>query len=379
MMTAAEIDVILITYSRSLLYYTGTTQPSICIITPGHYHLFVIRAFESALEESRIDPDRISEGGQLPDLKPLLSQWAIQSGRMGLELDILPALQYKRISETFPDFEPVDVSRLLLDQRKIKDQEEIDHTRKACHMLHQGHLRILETLREGMTELELSSEIEDAHRRAGHEGLYFIRQFDFFMGRGPIASGINISKIAGKVVSVTGVGLSPSIPMGASRKPIKRGEMIVVDIPTHFKGYHGDQSRTYVLGDPPDICRRMHDAMKEIADRLTDMMRPGIRCNTLYERALAFSEACGMGAYFMRLGTDSIRVPFIGHGVGIELNEPPLLGPGCRDVLEEGMVLALELEMSAAPGRVVKLEDMLRITSGGVEFLTITPRELHRI
>jgi Xaa-Pro aminopeptidase len=123
----------------------------------------------------------------------------------------------------------------------------------------------------------------------------------------------------------------------------------------------------------------MHDAMKEIADRLTGMMRPGITCNTLYERALAFSEACGMGPYFMRLGTNSLRVPFIGHGVGIELNEPPLLGRNSQDVLEEGMVLTLELEMCAAPGELVKLEDMLHITSGGVEFLTVTPRELHRI
>jgi len=114
-----------------------------------------------------------------------------------------------------------------------------------------------------MTELELSSEIEDAHRKAGHEGLYFIRQADFFMGLGPLASGVNLSKIAGKIQSITGVGLSPSIPMGASTKTINKGDMIVVDIPTHYRGYHADQSRTYVLGDPPDICRTMYDGMKE--------------------------------------------------------------------------------------------------------------------
>jgi len=86
-----------------------------------------------------------------------------------------------------------------------------------------------------------------------------------------------------------------------------------------------------------------------------------------------------MGPYFMRLGTDSKRVPFIGHGVGLELNEPPLLGNNNHEVLEEGMIIALELEMSASIGQVVKLEDTILITPEGVEVLTITPRELHRI
>ncbi len=378
-LSSAGADGALLTYSRSTLYYAGTTHPSIFIVTPEDYHLLVMRGLDRVLEETCLDTDRISPGKGYKDAKEWLKTRKIEQGTLGMELDILPATQYFQVSELFSEFGITDISGLILEQRKTKDPQEIEYTREACRIVHEGHLRILDVLQEGMTELELSSEIEEAHRKAGHEGLYFIRPPDFFMGLGPLASGVNLSKIAGKIQSITGVGLSPSIPMGASTKTIKKGEMIVVDIPTHYHGYHADQSRTYVLGDPPDICRTMYDGMKEIADQIIEMLRPGIRCDDLYKEACNFAEELGIGSYFMRLGTDSKRVPFIGHGVGLEVNEPPLLGKNNHEVLEEGMIMTLELEMCASIGEVVKLEDMLLISSDGVEVLTITPRDLHQI
>ena len=379
-MLDAGVDAVLLTYSRSTLYYGGTTQPSVFIITPEDYHLFVIRGLDSVLEETWLETDKISSGSGYGNAKEWLKNWTIEQGRLGMELDIVPATQYFMLSALLSEFEILDISGLILEQRQTKDSQEIEYTKEACRIVHHGHQRILEILREGMTELELSSAVEDAHRKAGHEGLYFMRQFDFFMGRGPLASGVNLSKIAGKIQSITGVGLSPSIPMGASTKTINKGDMIVVDIPTHYCGYHADQSRTYVLGKPPDICRTMYFGMKELADRIIEMLRPGIRCCDLYAEAFTIAkEELHMGPYFMRLGTDSKRVPFIGHGVGLELNEPPLLGNNNHEVLEEGMIIALELEMSASIGEVVKLEDTILITPEGVEVLTITPRELHQI
>ena len=378
-MEEADIAAVLLSYSRSTLYYAGTTQPSILVITPQDYHLTVIRGMEWAVNETWLKSDKISSGNGYRNVKERLTNWNIEKGRLGLELDILPAGQYLRLLKLFSPLSIVDISKLILEQRKVKDVEEVEHTREACRIVHCGHQRILDVLREEMTELELSSEIEDAHRRAGHEGQYFIRQFDFFMGTGPVCSGANLSKIAGKVVSISGVGLSPSIPMGASLKKIKKGETIVVDIPTHYRGYHADQSRTYVLGKPERICRSMYDGMREIADRIIDMMRPGVGCRHLYHVACTLAENMGLSSYFMRIGNDSRKVPFIGHGVGLELNEPPLLGNDNHAVLEEGMTIALELEMCGSVGEVVKLEDMLLISSEGPEILTITPRNLHQI
>jgi Xaa-Pro dipeptidase len=378
-LSSTSADSLLLSYSRSTLYYAGTTHPAIFIVTPEDYHLLVMRGLDRVIEETCLDTDRISSGKGYKDAKEWLKTRKIEQGTLGMELDILPATQYFQVSELFSEFGIIDISGLILEQRKTKDPQEIEYTKEACRIVDHGHQRILKVLREGVTEIELSSEIEDAHRKAGHEGLYFIRQPDFFMGLGPLASGVNLSKIAGKIQSITGVGLSPSIPMGASTKTIKKGEMIVVDIPTHFHGYHADQSRTYVIGSPPDICRTMYIGMKEIADRIIEMLRPGVRCDALYANALTVSEELGMGPYFMRLGTESKRVAFVGHGLGLELNEPPLLGNNNHEVLEEGMIIALELEMSASIGEVVKLEDTILITSDGVEVLTITPRDLHKV
>lgn len=375
----ADINTVLLNYSKSIFYYAGTTQPSILIITQEDYHLIVLRDINFAIEETWFNADKVSLGRGYEDIKERLKKWEIYGGYVGMELDILPAYLYLKLSQMLAEFSIIDVSKLILEQRKIKDAKEIEYTKEACRIVHHGHQRILDVLREGMTELELSSEIEDAHRKAGHEGLYFIRQFDYFMGRGPVASGENLSRIAGKVESISGVGLSPSIPMGASLKKIKKGEMIVVDIPTYCHGYHSDQSRTYVLGNSPESCRLLYQGMKEIADRIIQILRPGISCDYLYTMAQEFADELGMRHCFMSLGKNNKKVSFIGHGVGLELNEPPLLRKNNQETLQEGMIIALELEMTDSPHEVVKLEDTILITSEGAEILTITPRDLHEI
>lgn len=378
-MIAAGTDVLLLNYSRSVLYYTGTTQPSVLAITPGDYHLIVTAGFESAIEQTWLGADHLSPGKGYDDVQRRLRKWGIRGGRLGMELDILPTGLYFRISEALSQFGIEDVSRMVLDQRRIKDSKEVEDTRESCRIVHQGHVRILEAFREGMTELELSCEIEDAHRKAGHEGLYFVRQFDFFMGRGPVASGENLSKIAGKVQSISGVGLSHSIPLGASRKKIRKGEMVVVDVPTNHNGYHSDQSRTYVLGKAPEGCKVLYQGVKHIADRVIDILKPGIQCDHVYEKALGFAAEIDLEPFFMRLGRGQKKVSFIGHGVGLELNERPMLSQTSKETFEEGMILALEMEMTNGPAEVIKLEDTLLVTSEGVELLTITPRGLHEV
>lgn len=374
-----EIDTLLLNYSRSVFYYTGTTQPSILLVTQKDYHLIVTSGVDSAMEETWLNPVQVGPGKGYEDIKDRLKKWGIESGRLGMELDIIPTNLYLRLSSLLPQFVIIDISKMILDQRKIKDEKEVEYTKESCRVVHQGHKSVLEVLREGMTELELSSEIELAFRKAGHEGFYFIRQFDFFMGQGVLASGENLSKIAGKVQSVSGVGLSPSVPLGASLKKIRKREMIVVDLPTHYHGYHCDQSRTYVVGKAPEACKVLYQGVKEIADRMIKALRPGIRCADAYEKAVSFADELHLEPFFMRLGRDRKKVPFIGHGVGLELNEPPMLGQSSTETIEEGTIFALEMEMTNGPEEVVKLEDTLLMTSEGAELLTLTPRDLHEV
>jgi Xaa-Pro aminopeptidase len=379
-LSQAEVDVAILNYSKTIFYYAGTSQPAYLIVTPGDYHLLVQRGMEHVSEESFLPETRISEDGRnLVAVADFLKNRNWMGKRIGIEMDVTPASRYVRMTALLPGHEIVDITKLIMSQRQIKDSEEIETIRTACRMLHEGHKRTLTVLHEGMTELELSAEIEDAHRRAGHEGQWFSRQFDARMGRGALASGENLSRIAGNVLTVTGAGLSKALPLGASRRIIRNGDIIVIDIPTITNGYHCDQSRTYVLGRASEECRTLYGDLKKIADTLISWVKPGVQCSEIYRKAIDISGELGLERHFMYLGSSSDRVPLVGHGVGLEINEPPILGKKSKDVIEADMVVALELVMFRSSREILKIEDTIRIHPGGNEILTITPRKLHEI
>lgn len=172
----------------------------------------------------------------------------LKNRKVGMELDVMPVKQYLEYNKIFRGWEFSDVSPMILEQRMTKITYEIEQIKKACRAVHSGHKAVSAALRDGITELELAAAVENAHRLAGHEGTLFMRLPDFFMSRGPIASGPNLKQFSGVVYSVTGTGLSPSVPAGPSLRKIKTGDMVVVDIPTLVNGYHADQTRTCFLG-----------------------------------------------------------------------------------------------------------------------------------
>lgn len=372
------VDAVLLNYSKSVYYYTGTAQPSFLVLSPQDFHLLISKGIEHVPRETWIPAEKMSQSG-LDGITDILKKWGIRGGVLGMELDVIPAVLYFRVVRMFPQFKIVDVSKAVLEQRKIKDEQELSHLREAARILHQGHERVMSVLRDGMTELELSAEVEDAHRRAGHEGQYFVRQWDFFMGRGVLASGENLSRIAGKVQSISGAGLSAAIPLGASARKIRKGDMVVVDIPTIYRGYHSDQSRTYVIGKAPRACRELYQGMREIADRTIQYLKPGVTCNDVYEMTFSIAREIGMEPYYLRLGGSPDPLSFVGHGVGLEVNELPLLSKGNPDVIQAGTVVTLEIEMWKSQKEVVKVEDTLAIHPEGAEILTISPRDLHEV
>jgi Xaa-Pro aminopeptidase len=277
-----------------------------------------------------------------------------------------------------PQFKIVDISPLVLEQRKAKDEGEIACIRQACHIVDAGHRRVLEVLREGMTELDLAAAVEDANRRAGHEGLSFFRRPDFFMSRGPVGSGANLMAASGIVYSIAGVGMSAALPVGPSLKKIEKGEPIVIDVPTLYQGYHADQSRTYVVGKASDGLRSLHSGLKDISDCIIANITPGRTCREVFHLAWERARKLKVDDCFMSFG-ERQNTSFIGHGVGLECNEPPMLSANDDSRLEAGYVLALDIHMLRLGVGVVKLEDTVLVTDGRAEILTISPRELFEV
>lgn len=376
-LAAQGFDALLLCYSRDVLYYAGTAQPAALLVTANAYSLFVRRAWEFVLEETWLPRDRLCQGARLEALQETLEELEVTKGRLGLALEVLPADLFLKVQEVFGNFELVNCSPLVLEQRMRKDPEEIAAIRGACEILDEGHRRVLTTLRPGMTELELAAEVEDAHRRAGHEGAFFMRRVDFVMSRGPLAAGANAMRMSGFANTVTGVGLSPAVPAGPSRRELQTGDLVVVDIPVCFQGYHGDQTRTYAVGTAPEGARDLFARLREISDRVLVALHDGVEAGTLY--GIARSAAKDLGVEECFLGHGGQRADFVGHGIGLELNEPPVLTPSDRTVLRGGSVVTVELHLTHPRCGTVKLEDTVLVASRGAECLTRSPRALTEV
>lgn len=372
------IDVALVLYSRDVLYYTGTAQPSVLLVTPEIFHLFVNSGYDFAVRDTWLERDKISFERQLEKITSKLRRWTRKKGSVGIELDTTPADRYLKWQQLLSEFRIVDVSPLILKQRRVKDEEEIACIRQACRIMDSGHRKAIEVLKEGITELELSAAVEYAHRQAGHEGIFFFRRPDFFMSRGPIGSGANLLKVSGVVYTISGVGLSAAVPVGPSLKRIQNGEPIIVDLPTVYHGYHCDQTRTYVLGKGSDGIRAIYYGLKDISDYVIANISPGKKCSEIFHLAWERAEELKLENYFMSFG-ETQNTTFIGHGIGLECNEPPMLSRHDHSVIERGFALALDMHMLHPEEGVVKLEDTILVTDTGAEILSVSPRELVEI
>jgi len=367
----------LLFYSRDVFYYTGTAQPSYLWVLPDDYMLFIRSGFDFALNEVFIEKERLRQDRRLENIYSEISL-RLKGKKIATELDILPTVQFFKFQKIFSGCEFVDISPIVLEQRKRKDASEINIIREACEVIHKGHKAVLSNLRKGISELELSAAVENAHRLAGHEGIFFMRQPDFFMSRGPIASGPNLSRFSGVVYSVTGVGLSPAVPAGPSRRNISKGDLVVVDIPTMVKGYHSDQTRTYILGKAGIEIKEMYNSLKEIADHLIANIRPGVKCSEIFQMAVDQAGELKVADAFLNFGGGK-KSHMIGHGIGLECTEPPIISKHERSDLTEDFVMALELHMFREDIGAVKLEDMFLVRHNGNELLTKSPRELSEV
>ena len=369
----------LIVYSRDVFYYTGTAQPSYLVVLPDDYRLFIRSGYDFACNEVFIDKGKIEEERRLDNIyKKIFRDLSQGACRIGMELDVVTVEQFGQFKKNFPNCEFVNITPFILEQRKTKDPIEIEKIKKACDTIHRGHEAVLTVLREGITELELAGAVENAHRLAGHEGIFFIRQPDFYMSRGPLSSGENLMKISGVVYTITGVGLSPAVPAGASQKKIVKGDLVMVDIPVMVEGYHADQTRTYCLGKASESAMAMYADLRAIADHLIDHMRPGMKCSDIYRMALERAQELGREGHFQNFGRGR-RSRLIGHGIGLELNEPPVPSEYDHSTVENNYVIALDMHMLNEPAGVVKLEDIILITEGGNEILTKSPRDLFEL
>jgi Xaa-Pro dipeptidase len=370
----ADAEAVIVRQDVDLLYFSGTAQDAWLVIPrDGPPLLLVRRMLERARQESALD--RIvpySSGREIPAL--LAEHGLGRLRRVGLEFDVLPVEQYARIGRLFPTMQFVDASPLIRRVRMAKSPYEVERIRAAARIADRMAQRMREVLRPGMPELELAAEIEAEARRHGHQGLVRTRRLNQALHYGHLLSGENGAVASAQESATGGTGLSPAFGNSVGRRRIQAHEPVVLDYVGVFEGYHADQTRLFTIGALPADMTQALDACVEILEDALAHLRPGIRAGEVYGRAVALADRRGYADCFMNTG--AAQVSFVGHGVGLELDEIPVLARQSELMLEPGMTLAIEPKI-VFPGRgVVGVEDTVLVTAGPPECLTITPREL---
>jgi Xaa-Pro aminopeptidase len=371
---AAGFAAAVVSYHRDVFYLAGTAQPANLLVVPGRPPvLFARRYLELARAESSVE-DVVEAPGFGP-VRERLRAYGVNGGRIGMTLDVMPAALYLKLRTSLGDYAVEDVSGPLVAQRAVKDEGEIETLRRAAASFDAAHEAIVEHARPGVSELQVSAEVSRALRAAGHDGLVFQRRWDgALQPEGAIASGENLWTISALAIAVNGIGLGRAVPFGASRRALQAGDLLNIDVGLCVEGYHGDMARTYSLGEPGDDVRRLAAVVHACEQAAFEAIAPGVPARVPYEAALGVARANGVEEWFQ--GHGAYHGPYIGHGVGLELDEPPVLGPGVETSIEAGMVLTIEPKLIVPGVGAVNLEDDVVVRADGAEYLGELSRDL---
>jgi Xaa-Pro aminopeptidase len=373
-LAAHDLGGALLFQNVDIFYFAGTIQSSILFIpTQGNPTLIVQKGIERVKEECPLK-SIIAVNGR-SSLSHTLRDFGIHGiQRLGLEMDVLPAQLYLWLAETFPQCRFVDVSLPIRKLRMIKSSYEIDQIRKAAAVLHKGFTEIQAFIREGVSELEIDGRLAFIARREGHMGILRMRGWNQEMTYAHVLSGDSGSVVTFLNSPHGGSGNTPAMAQGASFRRIGINEPIGIDYGVGINGYLADQFRTFVIGELPPDLEKAHQCSKEIHELFVREAKPGISCPELYAMAKDFASRRGLGDSFMGHGEGQVR--FIGHGLGLEIDEFPLIAPNFEGELAQNMVIAYEPKFVFPAKGVVGMEDDYLVTPTGVQRLTLTEQEL---
>lgn len=373
----AGVDGVLILQRADLFYFGGTTQQAhLYVPAEGAPLLMARRSYERARKESALED--VVPLRSVRQLVELLNDHGHTPSRLGLEMDVVPASTYLFYQDRiFSGMEMVDVSAMIREIRAVKTEYEIEQIRESGRRLEQVMQRIPGLAEEGMTQVAFASRVEEAARALSHPGEIWMRNWNQSPFYGNIVAGDEGAIATYFDAAVGGLGLGPAMPVGPSETPLRRGEPIIVDFTFVHNGYVVDQTRTFALGELDSSLVEAYDAMLEIQTLVVEAAGPGVTGGELYDLAVERATAMGYGEYFMGHGEG--QVPFIGHGIGLEIDEWPLLARRAGMALEPGMVFALEPKVVFPDVGAVGVENNWVVREAGVERLTMTDDALHLI
>ena len=370
----SSVDAVFILQNADLYYFSGTIQSGIlCIVRDGD-PVYMVR---KSLTRARLECawKRVIQLKRLEEIPTILAAEGVGPlTKIGLEMDVLPAAHYLKMRRIFSGVEFIDASSIIRAVRMIKSRYEVDQIRNAALMLMRAWENLPGWIRSGATELEVLAEMERFLRMQGHQGIQRTRAFNCEVGYGAFSSGADACIPTSFPGSTGFIGLYPAISNAGSQRRLAPGEPLLVDVCGGYGGYLADATRTFAIQYLPSDMLEAHKWVLELNREIESMLKPGTECAGICDYAFEKSEQSPYAGGFMGAGDNRMR--YIGHGVGLELDELPVLSSGNTQRIEKGMILAVEPKIFFPDRGGVGIENMYSITDNGFEKLTPFPEDI---
>jgi len=364
--SSPEWEIVVIFSKVNQYYFTGTTQDGILFIPRfAEAEYWVRRSYERAVDESLFQHIRPMES-----FRDAAASFKKFPSEVFLETEIVPYAMLKRFQRYFPfdGVKPVDLQIGAV--RSLKSDYELSLMLKAGKI----HKRVLEeripaVLREGMSEAELATQLYSILMEEGHHGFSRFAMFDTTMVLGHICFGE--SSIYPTFFNGPGgnYGMSPAVPsFGSRERRLGKGELVFIDIGCGVDGYHTDKTVTYMFGRPlPEDAMKIHQKCVEIQSEIAAMLKPGAIPAEIYQSIISRLDPDFLQNF---MGFGNRRVKFLGHGIGLSIDEHPVIAEGFYEPIKEGMTFALEPKKGIQGIGMVGIENTFIVTPEGGRCIT---------
>ncbi len=382
LMREAGFDGVMVTHNADVFYLSGAVQQAQLYLPVEGWPMLMVRKHPGrATLSSALDEGSVVAVRSLRELPALIMEAGPAPKRIGFLLDTLPVLTYQAYQKALAPLgaELGDASMLVRRVRAIKSEFEVEQIRRAADVADAGVRAAAVHLRQGATEVEVAAQVEAALRIAGHSGTLRMRFYGQEMHMGHLLAGASGAVPSFMNSPTGGYGQGPWAPYGAGPRTIRRGEPVFLDYCGEWGGYIADQTRMLSVGRLSSFWLDAYAAMREVEDHLEREVRPGTTSGQVFDMAVERAAQLGYGDNFMGPPEEELpgqRVPFVGHGVGLELDEWPPLQRGTDAPLEAGMVLAVEPKLLFTGRGAIGIEDTYLLTAGGLVALTHSSREI---
>ncbi len=352
----------------NLLYFTGSMSEGVLIVERDSGAIYwVRRSYERAIEESAFEDIRpmgsYRDAAQLYEKKPSV---------VYLESEFVPLAMFKRIQKhfLFESFKGLDFQVSMT--RAVKSAWELNFMEQAGKI----HQRVLEAkvpalLREGMTEADLAAELYEVMVKEGHQGTARFAMHDTEIVVAQLGFGTS-SLVPTNFDGPGGNrGLNAAMPsLGSRQRTLKKGDLVFVDMGVGVNGYHSDKTVTYMFGQSlPDEVISIHKQCVDIQNKVASMLKPGNSGEMIYE-SIMDSLSPEFQKNFMGFGNRQVK--FLGHGIGLTVDELPVLAKGFDMPFKENMVFAVEPKKGIEGVGMVGIENTFVVTPEGGRCITGT-------